>query len=154
MHRAEAPATRRWYQPVHSLSRSIFLDFFYLIGIRLEEKSDAALRCKQRFMKNREKLFTFLHCDGVPWNNNNAEHAIKAFARLRQVISGTATKKGVEECLTLLSVAETCEYKGFDFLDFLRSGEQDVETFADRNRKYLSHRTASSNQEFLSNEST
>ena len=93
-------------------------------------KSEAALKCQQRFEKNRDKLFTFLRYDGVPWNNNNAEHAIKAFARLRDVISGTSTKKGVDEYLTLLSVAETCEYQGLDFLDFLRSGEKDIETFA------------------------
>jgi len=33
-------------------------------------------------------LFTFLEHDGVPWNNNNAEHAIKAFVRLRNIIGG------------------------------------------------------------------
>ena len=93
-------------------------------------KSEAASKCKQRFEKNRDKLFTFLRYDGVPWNNNNAEHAIKAFARLRDVISGTSTKKGVEEYLTLLSVAQTCEYQGLDFWNFLRSEEKDVETFA------------------------
>jgi predicted RecB family nuclease len=99
-------------------------------------KSEAASKCKQRFEKNRDKLFTFLHYDGVPWNNNNAEHAIKAFARLRDVISGTSTKKGVDEYLTLLSVAETCEYQGLDYLDFLRSGEKDIETFARSRCKY------------------
>jgi predicted RecB family nuclease len=93
-------------------------------------KSEAASKCKQRFEKNRDKLFTFLRYDSVPWNNNNAEHAIKAFARLRDVISGTSTKKGVDEYLTLLSVAQTCEYQGLDFLDFLRSEEKDVETYS------------------------
>src|SRR4030095_15079929 len=83
----------------------------------------------------RDTLFTFLDCDGVPWNNNNAEHAIKAFARLGKVISGTSTKKGVEEYLTLLTVAQTCEYRGIDFLEFVRSGERDVEGFAARRRK-------------------
>jgi len=34
---------------------------------------------------------TFLSHDGVPWNNNNAEHAIKAFARLRRAIEGLST---------------------------------------------------------------
>ena len=102
--------------------------------------SEAASKCKQRFVKNRDKLFTFLRCDGVPWNNNNAEHAIKAFARLRHVISGTSTKKGVDEYLTLLSVAETCEYQGLDFLGFLRSGDKDVATFADRCRRQRSLR--------------
>ena len=66
----------------------------------------------------------------MPWNNNNAEHAIKAFARLRDVISGTSSKKGVDEYLTLLSVAETCEYRGIDFLELLRSGARDIEGFS------------------------
>lgn len=72
---------------------------------------------------------------GVPWNNNNAEHAIKAFANLRRVMAGTSSKKGVDEYLTLLSVAETCEYQGIDFLAFLRSGEKDIETFTRGRRR-------------------
>jgi hypothetical protein len=34
-----------------------------------------------------------------------------------------------------LTVAETCEYQGLDFLDFLRSEEIDVETFRRRRRR-------------------
>jgi len=75
-------------------------------------------------------LFTFLEHDDVPWNNNNAEHAIKAFARLRRAIEGLSTPNGIEEYLILLSVCQTCKYSGLDFLDFLRSGETDVGTFA------------------------
>jgi Transposase IS66 family len=64
------------------------------------EKSDyeteVAVAYKKRFEKNKTKLFTFLDCDGVPWNNNNAEHAIKAFARLRRTLGGTSTVKGLE----------------------------------------------------------
>ena len=111
------------------------VDRFYRFLDASDFKSEAASKCKQRFEKNRHKLFTFLHYDGVPWNNNNAEHAIKAFARLRDVISGTSTKKGVDEYLSLLTVAETCEYQGLDFLEFLRSGEKDVETFARGRRR-------------------
>ncbi len=103
--------------------------FFGFLGAS-EFRSEAALKCKQRFEKNRDTLFTFLRYDGVPWNNNNAEHAIKTFARLRDVISGTSSKKGVDEYLTLLSVAETCKYRGLDFLEFLRSGERDIDAFA------------------------
>jgi len=95
-----------------------------------EPKSDMAVKLKQRFEKNKDKLFTFLEYDDVPWNNNNAEHAIKAFARLRDVLSGLSTKKGIDEFLTLLSVSETCIYRGIDVLDFLRSGEKDIEAFA------------------------
>jgi hypothetical protein len=62
--------------------------------------------------------------DGVPWNNN-VEHAIKAFARLRRAIEGLSIPKGIEEYLILLSV---------DFLDFLRSGEKDIHAFAESRR--------------------
>ncbi|MEQ1850918.1 MAG: TM0106 family RecB-like putative nuclease [Chthoniobacteraceae bacterium] len=97
-------------------------------------QSEAALRCKERFEKNKEKLFTFLNHDGVPWNNNNVEHAIKAFARLRRAVEGLSTPKGIEEYLILLSVCQTCKYMGVDFLDFLRSGEKDVHAFAESRR--------------------
>lgn len=119
----------------------VSIDKFYQFLDASDLKSETAIKCKQRFDRNRDKLFTFLHHDGVPWNNNNAEHAIKAFARLRDVISGTSTKKGVDDYLTLLSVAETCEYQGLDFLDFLRSGEKDVETFARGRRRYPRQKT-------------
>ena len=55
----------------------------------------------------RSSLYVSKH-DGIPWNNNNAEHAIKAFARLRNVIGGTSTFKGMREYLILLSISETC----------------------------------------------
>ena len=81
-------------------------------------------------------MFTFLEHDGVPWNNNNAEHAIKAFARLRRVIEGLSTPKGMEEYLTLLTVCQTCKYMGVDFLDFLRSGEKDIHAFAENRHRW------------------
>ena len=117
------------------------VDTFFGFLVASQFASEAASTCKQRFLKNRGTLFTFLHHDGVPWNNNNAEHAIKAFARLRDVISGSSSRKGVDEYLTLLSVAETCEYRGIDFLDFLRSGDRDVDTFAKRRKRTRVRRT-------------
>ena len=111
--------------------------FFRELG-KASYHSEAALKCKDRFEKNREKLFTFLNYDGIPWNNNNAEHAIKAFAALRDVMQGTSTQAGLEEYLTLLSVCQTCKYMGVDFLDFLRSGEKDIHAFAEtRGRRKL-----------------
>ena len=106
------------------------VDRFFGFLKRSKFRSEAANKIKQRLERNREKLFTFLRYDGVTWNNNNAEHAIKSFARLRDIIAGSSTRKGVEEYLTLLSVAESCKYRGVDFLDFLRSGETDIATFA------------------------
>ncbi len=112
----------------------VAVDRFYRKVVRAEYQSQAALACRDRFEKNRDKLFTFLHFDGVPWNNNNAEHAIKAFARLRDTIEGSSTEKGIREYLVLLSVCQTCKYMGLDFLDFLRSGEKDIHGFAESRR--------------------
>ncbi len=98
-------------------------------------QSGAAVKLRDRFQKNRDKLFTFLSFDGVPWNNNNAEHAVKAFATLRKVIGGSSTEQGIREYLILLSICETCKYKGLDFLHFLRSGEKTVKVFASRLRR-------------------
>jgi hypothetical protein len=107
---------------------------FYKKLIAPDYKSETAIKYKQRFEKNREKLFTFLNHDGIPWNNNNAEHAIKAFSAIRNIIGGLSTVKGIEEYLILLTVCETCEYSGVDFLDFLRSGEKDIHAFAESRR--------------------
>lgn len=45
--------------------------------------SPVAQKYQKRIQKSGAKLFTFLDHDGVPWNNNNAEHAIKRFAKYR-----------------------------------------------------------------------
>jgi hypothetical protein len=95
--------------------------------------TDIVVKAKKRFEKNRNKLFTFLDYDGVPWNNNNAEHAIKAFARLREVLGGSSTETGICEYLTFLTISETCKSKGINFLDFLRSGEKDVDAYVEKN---------------------
>lgn len=59
---------------------------------RLSEQpfqSEAAETLRKRLLKYKDKLFTFIEYDGVPWNNNNAEHAIKAFASYREYAEGT-----------------------------------------------------------------
>ena len=93
------------------------------------------MKLRTRFKKHREHLFTFLNHDGIPWNNNNAEHAIKPLAKLRHVFNGITTKNGIQRYLVLLSVCQTCKYMGVDFLDFLRSGEKDVHAFAESRRR-------------------
>lgn len=99
---------------------------FYHALRDLNLKSETAKKCKARLKKNRNSLFSFLDYDGVPWNNNNAEHAIKSFVFLRNIISGVTTEKGIREYLVLLSICQTCKYMGVDFLDFLHSGEKDI----------------------------
>jgi hypothetical protein len=80
---------------------------------------------RKRFEKYRGKLFAFLDHDGVPWNNNNAEHAIKVFAKYRQFADGRFTEASLNDYLVILSVYQSCEYQGIDFLDFLRGKDQD-----------------------------
>ena len=88
--------------------------------------TEAASALKKRLEKNRGKLFTFLEHDGVPWNNNNAEHAVKAFTRIRNMMS-ISTPKGHRDYATLLSIQQTLRYRGLNFLEFLRSGRMEID---------------------------
>ena len=90
-----------------------------------EGRSEVAQGYRKRFEKYRGKLFAFLDYDGVPWNNNNAEHAIKCFAKYRQFADGRFTEASLNDYLVILSVYQSCEYQGIDFLDFLRGKDQD-----------------------------
>jgi len=82
-------------------------------------KSSPASKLQTRIMKYEKMLFTFLDFDDVSWNNNTAERAIKTFARYRRFADGRFTPESIERYLTILSVYQTCEFRGIDFLDFL-----------------------------------
>ena len=112
----------------------IFVDRFYKRLGGEFGSGEAARKIVERLQKNRDTMFTFLNFDGVPWNNNNAEHAVKAFANLRHVIDGTTSESGLRDYLVLLSLCETCKYKSVDFLDFLRSGSKNVADFVNSRR--------------------
>jgi hypothetical protein len=88
--------------------------------------TEVGLALKKRIEKNKDKLFTFLNYDGIPWNNNNAEHAVRAFTRLRNVISAS-TPKGTRDYATLLSIQQTLRYRGMGFLEFMRSGRMEID---------------------------
>ena len=112
---------------LHKHRRSV--DRFYNALSQRNYQTELANGYRRRFEKYRDRLFTFLGYDGIPWNNNNAEHAIKAFVRLRNVIGTNSTAKSMRDYLVLLSVAETCKWKGLNFLSFLRSGARDIDGF-------------------------
>ena len=84
------------------------------------------MRLKSELRKNRDKLFTFLELRWVPWNNNNAEHAVRAFTRIRNAIVNS-TPNGHREYATLLSVQQTLRYRGMNFLEFMRSGRMEID---------------------------
>ena len=108
------------------------VELFYSALAKHDYQTEVGIGYKKRFERNRDKLFTFLHHDGVPWNNNNAEHAIKAFAERRGGIGPNGTPKSIQEYLVLMSVCETCKYRKVGFLSFLRSGELDIDAFVIR----------------------
>lgn len=85
--------------------------------------SELAVSYQKRFQKSGAKMFTFLDHDGVPWNNNNAEHAIKRFAKYRRDADGRFTERSLEEYLILASVFESCEFNNINVLKFLLSKE-------------------------------
>ena len=92
---------------------------------RAQYSSPIATKYQERVGKYGARLFTFLDYDGVTWNNNNAEHAIKAFARARRFADGRFTEDTLREYLVMLSVAETCEYQNIDVLQLLLAQTDD-----------------------------
>lgn len=83
---------------------------------------------QKRFQRYKNSLFTFMEGDGIPWNNNMAERAIRQLAVQRK-ISGTFYKNAVPHYLLLLSISQTCRFQGKDFLRFLISKERNIDTY-------------------------
>jgi len=96
--------------------------------------SDLGRHYRARMLKYRDKLFTFLDYDGVPWNNNNAENAVKLFASRRKVMGSLLNGTGIRSYLLLLSIYQTLRYRNLSFWKFLLSGETDIDAFAARSR--------------------
>lgn len=94
--------------------------FFKLIESN-QFKTEIARKLKTRLLKNRERLFLFLNYDNIPWNNNNAEFAIKAFARYRKQVDGIYNCKGLTDYLILLSISQSFHYDGKSFIEFLKT---------------------------------
>ena len=113
---------RRYHLNKHVKAAERFCDTI----TRSHFDSESALKYQKRVDKYGDRLFTFLHFDGVPWNNNNAEHAVHYFAKLRRFSDGTFTRCSVEELLTLITVLQTCEYNQVNPLKFLLSGSNQL----------------------------
>ena len=104
----------------------------FLKNISLQDfETEIAERWKKKFLSYKTELFTFLDYDNIPWNNNNGEHAIKAVAFYRRNVSNT-TEKALQEYLVLLSIHETCKFRGINFFDFLKSNEINVSEYEER----------------------
>lgn len=113
-------------------------EFFQILAAQTPE-SDAARTLRERLLKWQQKLFTFLRYDSVPWNNNNAENAIKQFAYYREDTTGTMKEAGLNDYLVLLSIYQTCRYRGISFLKFMLSGERNIDVFSTNPRMRRHH---------------
>ena len=91
-------------------------------------RSALTLTYQKRFQRYRSSLFTFLESDGIPWNNNMAERALRHLAVQRK-ISGSFYEAVATPYLLLLGIAQTCRFQGKSVLQFLLSGETNVDTF-------------------------
>jgi predicted RecB family nuclease len=102
---------------------------FYRLVDSADYRSESAGKYQKRIQKYRSSLFTFLDHDSIPWNNNNAENAIKRFASRRKILGVSFKEKGIQDHLLFLSIYQTCRLKGVSFLKFLRSGLLDLDAF-------------------------
>jgi predicted RecB family nuclease len=98
----------------------------YILG--REYMSEPVRTYQKRFDRYRESLFTFLTQDGIPWENNMAERAIRQLAVQRK-ISGSFFKRVAPQYLLLLAISQTCRFQAKSFLKFLLSKETDVDSF-------------------------
>lgn len=94
---------------------------FYTNVLNQKFHSKLAVKLIKRLTKNQNKLFGFLNYNGIPWNNNNAEFAIKAFALYRKKVNGSYNEKGLKDYLLMLSISKSCHFQNINFLDFLRN---------------------------------
>jgi hypothetical protein len=93
---------------------------FYSEFVDRDYKSEIAQKYAKRLKRHWKQLWTFLDHDNVPWNNNNAEAAVKAFAQHRRGVKGQMHVRGITEYLQMLTVAQTCRYRNISFLGFLQ----------------------------------
>jgi hypothetical protein len=105
------------------------ITLFYEQIISTHSTCDLTEKYRKRFERYRGSLFTFIEGDGIPWNNNIAERAIRHLA-IQRKISGFFTKAGAERYLILLGIAQSCRFQKKSFLHFLLSGEIDVDKFS------------------------
>jgi predicted RecB family nuclease len=88
--------------------------------------SEVMVGYQKRIKKSGSRMFTFLKYDNVPWNNNNAEHAMKYLAKYKHGPEGKFSERTLKESLVLLSIFQTCHFNGVNVIRFLLSGKSDL----------------------------
>ncbi len=111
------------------------VDLFFSQLKVIEFETNICETWRKKFLSYQNELFTFLNYDGVPWNNNNAEAAIKAVALYRRDVDGLPTPNSIQEYLVLLSIQQTCRYRGINYFKFLQSAKTTLSNYSEEPRK-------------------
>jgi predicted RecB family nuclease len=91
-------------------------------------QSDVTIKYQKRLSRYRDNLFLFLEHNGIPWNNNMAERALRHLAVQRK-ISGSFFTSGIQDYLMLLGITQTCRFQNKPLMEFLMSGEKNIDQF-------------------------
>ena len=96
---------------------------------RIELANDALLapdvsgangrRLQKRYRKHRDSLFTFLHREDVPADNNASERALRKPVVHRKVSGGFRSTWGAEAYATVATVLQTANKNGHDAFETL-----------------------------------
>lgn len=111
-------------------------EFYARVIIDKDYKSDLVCTYQKRFVRYRDSLFTFLEQDGIPWNNNAAERAIRPFAIQREVSKSPFHESVLRNYLVLLGIRQTCRFQNKSFFKFLFSEEVDLDNFGARMHRH------------------
>jgi len=76
-------------------------------------------KLRQRLLKQRDHLFTFLDHEAVDATNNLAERQLRPAVISRKLSCGNKTERGATTWQVLASLAATCRQTGSCFADFL-----------------------------------
>jgi len=78
-----------------------------------------AQRLRKRYQRHREHLFVFLHCPGVPPDNNACERALRPAVSHRKVTNGFRSEWGAHAYAALATVIETAKLHNRSVFDTL-----------------------------------
>ncbi|MDG7007592.1 MAG: transposase [Nitrososphaerota archaeon] len=75
-------------------------------------------RLLKRLRRERGMLFTSLEQDGVGWNNNSAERALRSSVVIRKITYGDQSEEGAHAHAVLMSIRVTCGLRKENFFDY------------------------------------
>jgi len=111
------PATPAPQPPEHFLEQRQQLEIQAEALLALPRAHAAEEAVRNRLVKQRDHLFTFLDLEGVDATNNLAERQLRPAVIARKISCGNKTPAGAKTFQILASIAATCSQLGSRFID-------------------------------------